>query len=91
MFPFPLSCFMLFHFNAHRFIEIKKECLSENVEKALAAAITDLHMGFLAVGGLTAIGRGLFKVEEININGKVVDWEENTMYSSTVNALGGVK
>lgn len=72
-------------------IEIKKECLSENVEKALAAAITDLHMGFLAVGGLTAIGRGLFKVEEININEKVVDWEENTMYSSTVNALGGVK
>ena len=71
-------------------IEIKKECLSKNVAKALAAAITDLHMGFLAVGGLTAIGRGLFKVEEINVNGKVVDWEENTMYSSIVNALGGV-
>ena len=41
-------------------IEIRKGSLDKNVAKALAAAIADLHMGFLAVGGLTAIGRGLF-------------------------------
>lgn len=32
----------------------------------LAAAITDLHYGYLAVGGETSIGRGLFTVTQIN-------------------------
>lgn len=32
----------------------------------LAAAITDLHYGYLAIGGLTSVGRGLFSVETIN-------------------------
>lgn len=72
-------------------IEIQKDSLTDNVAKALAATITDLHMGFLAVGGLTAIGRGLFQVTEINIDGKVVVWEDNTMYDNLVNALGGAK
>ena len=32
----------------------------------LAAAITDLHYGYLAIGGLTSVGRGLFSIETIN-------------------------
>lgn len=39
---------------------------SEKFKNALAAAIVDLNEGILAVGGETAIGRGLFKIEEIN-------------------------
>lgn len=35
----------------------------------LMAVIADLDCGFLAVGGLTSIGRGLFKVEKLLING----------------------
>ena len=42
-----------------------------DVEKqALAATITDLHYGFLAVGGETSIGHGLFEI--IKINGSYV-------------------
>jgi len=43
-----------------------KEKISENDRKALAAVLTDLHYGFLAVGGETSIGRGLFLITEIN-------------------------
>lgn len=32
----------------------------------LAATIADLHFGFLAVGGLTSIGRGLFTIDKVN-------------------------
>jgi CRISPR/Cas system CSM-associated protein Csm3 (group 7 of RAMP superfamily) len=39
---------------------------TENEKKALAATLTDLHFGFLAVGGETSIGRGLFRITEIN-------------------------
>ena len=34
--------------------------------QALAATIADLHSGFLAIGGLTSIGRGIFEVIQIN-------------------------
>lgn len=36
----------------------------------MAAAILDLNSGYMAVGGLTAVGRGLFVVEKITVNGK---------------------
>jgi len=42
------------------------KCPDEKVKKALAATIADLHNGFLAIGGLTAVGRGLFTVEQVN-------------------------
>lgn len=42
----------------------KKLCDKEKF--ALAATIADLHNGFLAVGGLTAVGRGLFEVTAVN-------------------------
>lgn len=41
----------------------------ERVQKLLFAVIRDLHQGYLAVGGLTSIGRGLFSVERITKDG----------------------
>lgn len=49
-----------------------KHELTENAAKTLAACITDLHYGFLSIGGLTAVGRGLFRIEKIN-DQKVAD------------------
>ena len=46
--------------------------VGEKALYALLAVLTDLHNGYLAVGGETAIGRGLFKVKEMKINGKPV-------------------
>lgn len=40
--------------------------IEEKLQKAFAAAVEDLNCGFLAVGGLTAIGRGIFKVRRVN-------------------------
>ena len=37
-----------------------------NVKRALCTTILDLHNGYAAIGGLTAVGRGLFKVTQIN-------------------------
>jgi len=34
----------------------------------IADCVADLNMGFLAVGGLSSIGRGIFKVESLKIN-----------------------
>jgi CRISPR/Cas system CSM-associated protein Csm3 (group 7 of RAMP superfamily) len=52
-------------------ITLRKD-VEDEFKTALAAAIVDLHMGFLAVGGLTSVGRGLFEIEEIKINdGKI--------------------
>lgn len=39
--------------------------LSTKIAQALAASIIDLHYGFLAIGGETSIGRGLFSIESI--------------------------
>lgn len=44
----------------------------ENTEKNISlicAAICDLDKGYLAVGGLTSVGRGMFTVENITVNG----------------------
>ena len=41
-------------------------CVEDSVKNTLAAAIADLHNGFLAIGGLTAVGRGLFEVRSVN-------------------------
>ncbi|MBR5315363.1 MAG: CRISPR-associated protein [Firmicutes bacterium] len=41
------------------------KCPDAKVKKAFAATVADLNNGFLAVGGLTAVGRGLFTVEKI--------------------------
>ena len=49
----------------------------------IAATITDLDYGFLSIGGLTSVGRGLFEVT--CINGKSVD--DNTLYDEVLKAL----
>lgn len=41
--------------------------------EAIAASVADLNSGYMAVGGLTAIGRGLFKVTHVSLSGKVKD------------------
>ena len=38
---------------------------SEEV-RAIGLCLLDLHYGFLAVGGLTSVGRGLFEIESVN-------------------------
>ena len=50
---------------------IRKSDLTEAEKKAsyLCAVICDLNRGYLAVGGLTSVGRGMFTVENITING----------------------
>lgn len=53
-----------------------------SIKNTLAAAIADLHYGFLAVGGLTSVGRGLFKIQ--SVNGLAVT--EN-VYKDVINAL----
>ena len=59
----------------------------ENLTAALAATIADLHYGFLAVGGLTSIGRGCFTVEKIN----GVDVVPDKVYEMAVEALKGME
>ena len=38
----------------------------EKQKKLLSACLADLHNGFLAVGGLTSVGRGLFRITSVN-------------------------
>lgn len=49
-------------------IAFPRSC-GEEFHKCLAAAVADLHMGFLSVGGETSIGHGLFEVESVTCNG----------------------
>lgn len=56
----------------------------EEITKLLAAAIMDLNNGYMAVGGLTAIGRGLFTVNSIKVNDKNV---ESISYDNIVKAI----
>lgn len=45
----------------------RRECQSdETFATLLAASVADLDAGILPIGGETSIGRGLFRVEEIN-------------------------
>lgn len=64
-------------------ISVEKQ-LDEKIKKALAATIADLHNGFLAVGGLTAIGRGCFKIEAIN--GNLIE-SDTAVYQMVVDEL----
>lgn len=64
-------------------ISFRDTRIDEEAAKYLAAAITDLNYGFLSVGGLTSIGRGLFSITEIN-GSKV---EESKIYSTVYEIL----
>lgn len=47
--------------------------VSDMFKDALAAAVIDLHMGFMAIGGLTSVGRGLFEIKTIEVDGRQID------------------
>lgn len=40
--------------------------VTDDFKYALAASITDLSNGFMAVGGATSVGRGIFHVDKVN-------------------------
>ena len=35
----------------------------------LGAVLLDLHNGYLSLGGLASVGRGMFRIEQIEVNG----------------------
>lgn len=43
--------------------------ISEKEKMCLSAVIYYLNCGYLSVGGLMAVGRGMFTVERIKLNG----------------------
>lgn len=49
-----------------------KDMKGRTALNTLCAVITDLNNGYLAVGGETAIGRGLFRIKDMKIDGKEV-------------------
>lgn len=60
----------------------------ERFKQALAAALTDLHMGVLSVGGLTAVGRGIFEGGKLWIDGEAVPVSDK-MYGEILKKLEG--
>jgi len=54
--------------------------LSAESKLALCACIADLHNGFLAVGGLTSVGRGVFEITAINGDAKLVEILNNDTF-----------
>ena len=60
--------------------------------ETMAAAILDLNNGYMAVGGLTAVGRGLFTVEKTTVNKKefaFADQAVDDIYPELVKAIAG--
>ena len=71
---------------------------SDDFINALAATLTDLHEGYLAVGGATSVGRGIFSIQEINgvkLNEGKLEGETNSVVFDklyeTLKALIGKK
>ncbi len=56
-------------FNGECSLEIIVKDITDEERTVLSAVICDLDRGYLAVGGETSIGRGLFKVDSITVNG----------------------
>lgn len=63
----------------------------ERLKRILVAAIVDLHMGFMAVGGLTSVGRGLFQLTGIEIDGQKLmeklTISESELYEAITNTI----
>jgi len=62
------------------------ESYLERCLKTLCAVICDFDGGYQAVGGMTSVGRGLFSVEEITINGTDVT---DAMRKRDISAMTG--
>ena len=64
---------------------------SEGFINALAATLTDLHEGYLAVGGATSVGRGVFSITHINGDEfdtvKQEDGENHPVFDKLYNTL----
>ncbi len=72
------------YYNGHTELRISlRGKLNENQIGALSATVSDLGYGFMVVGGLTAVGRGLFVIEKIN--GK--DVKENEVFETVKELL----
>ena len=70
-------------------IKLKEKCTKE-FYKVLASTIMDLHMGFVALGGETSVGHGLFRVDKIQIDEReivIAKENEKQMYTDIVAAL----
>ena len=64
----------------------------EKFAQVMAAAILDLNSGYLAVGGLTAVGRGLFAVKKAVVDGKEIVFAgrpDGDIYQELVKAIAG--
>ena len=63
--------------------------MPDDVKKGLAATITDLHFGFLAIGGETSIGRGLFSLTNYPIVGSNATMQSAEDSSSVTESESG--
>lgn len=71
-------------------IVVTPDKAAETFLQCLAAAIVDLHMGFLAIGGENAIGRGLFTLTEILCKEEKLDinlQEPDQIYEALLGAM----
>lgn len=52
-------------------LTISVPCISDNDKllRSLVASVFDLHFGFMATGGLSSVGRGLFDITDASIDG----------------------
>ena len=64
---------------------------SEEEASALAAALADLHHGFLAVGGETSIGRGLFEINSIDGEKVASDSEVYPLLFAKIKGVFGIE
>ena len=65
--------------------------IKDDSKKYLAAAICDLHYGLLAVGGLTAVGRGIFEISRINGNKTTHDDSQSFFNQVMAELQGGIQ
>ncbi len=75
-----------YHGNCTLDIYIKNTVKMQKCMQILSAVICDLDRGYLAVGGLTSVGRGLFSVEKIFIN---EDDRTEALKSGNIQAMAG--
>ena len=67
----------------------KKKCGME-FRKTLAAAIADLNMGVLSIGGETSVGHGIFSVSSVSVENQAIaehPVESDQLYELIVDAL----
>ena len=86
------------YFNGRTSLEI--DCDFDGLEKEdrkefariMAGAILDLHNGYLSVGGLTAVGRGLFRVTKLQVGNAEISLPEErgeSVYFNLMEAIAG--